>query len=57
MQSVEELEARGISLKFLREGIDLTTPTGRFQLQVFGAMAEFEAAILKERAAAAREAA
>jgi DNA invertase Pin-like site-specific DNA recombinase len=55
--TIEKLQARGINLKSLREGIDFSTATGRLQAAIFSAMAEYERALIKERAAAAREAA
>lgn len=47
----------GIELRSLREGIDLTTPTGRMLAGIFASLAEYERALIKERAEAAREAA
>lgn len=57
LQTIEELRGRGINTRSLREGIDFSTPAGRFQVAVFAAMAELERELIKERAAAAREAA
>lgn len=57
VQTIEALQARGIVLVSVREGIDFSTATGRLQAAIFGAMAEYERALIKERAAAAREAA
>jgi DNA invertase Pin-like site-specific DNA recombinase len=54
---IEELRERGIYLRSLREGIDLSTSAGRFQAAIFQALAELEADLIKERAQAAREAA
>lgn len=33
----------------LREGIDLATPAGRLQVQILGALAEFERELIRER--------
>jgi DNA invertase Pin-like site-specific DNA recombinase len=39
----------------LRESIDTTTATGRLQLHLFAALAEFERELIRERSAAGRE--
>ncbi len=57
VQTIEDLQAREINLRSLREGIDFATPAGKLQAHIFSAMAEYERALIKERAAAAREAA
>jgi DNA invertase Pin-like site-specific DNA recombinase len=49
MQTVEDLEHRGIALKSLTEAIDTSTPGGKLVFHVFGAIAEFERAIIRER--------
>ncbi len=46
---IDELQALGISFVSLGEGIDCTTPAGRLQLHVLGALAEFERARISER--------
>jgi DNA invertase Pin-like site-specific DNA recombinase len=46
---VDELTALGVGFVSLHEGIDATTPAGRLQLHVLGAIAEFERARLRER--------
>jgi DNA invertase Pin-like site-specific DNA recombinase len=46
---VEELSAKGIGFKSLRESIDTTTPGGRLVFHVFGALAEFERALISDR--------
>jgi len=51
------LVAEGITLRSLREGIDLATPTGRLLAGIFASLAEYERALILERADAAREAA
>lgn len=49
IETVETLEARGIGLCSLTEAIDTTTPGGRLTFHLFGALAEFERAIIRER--------
>jgi len=49
IETVEGLEGRGIGLKSITEAIDTTTPGGRLVFHVFGALAEFERSIIKER--------
>jgi DNA invertase Pin-like site-specific DNA recombinase len=46
---VDELTALSVGFVSLHEGIDATTPAGRLQLHVLGAIAEFERARLRER--------
>jgi DNA invertase Pin-like site-specific DNA recombinase len=46
---LDELAALGVSFVSLQEGIDATTPAGRLQLHVLGAIAEFERARIRER--------
>lgn len=54
---LEWIVSEGITLISLREGIDLTTPTGRMLAGIFASLAEYERALIMERAEAAREAA
>jgi DNA invertase Pin-like site-specific DNA recombinase len=46
---LDELQALGIPFVSLAEGIDATTPAGRLQLHVLGAIAEFERERIRER--------
>jgi DNA invertase Pin-like site-specific DNA recombinase len=46
---IEALEARGAGFRSLSDPIDTTTPQGRFALQILGAVAEFERALIAER--------
>lgn len=46
---VERLEASGIGLKSLREYIDTTSSGGRLVFHLFGALAEFERTLIRER--------
>lgn len=46
---LEELRALGIEFVSIGEGIDCTTPAGRLQLHLLGALAEFERDRITER--------
>jgi hypothetical protein len=46
---IAELDAKGAHFKSLADPIDTTTPQGRFALQVLGAVAELERALVQER--------
>jgi DNA invertase Pin-like site-specific DNA recombinase len=46
---LDELQALGVSFVSLGEGIDATTPAGRLQLAVLGAIAQFERDRIIER--------
>jgi putative DNA-invertase from lambdoid prophage Rac len=46
---LEELSALGVGFVSLGEGIDTSTPAGRLQLHVLGAIAEFERERVRER--------
>ena len=50
--TAEDLEARGIGLVSLTESIDTTTPGGVLVFHVFGAIAQFERALIRERTTA-----
>lgn len=49
IETVEDLEKRGIALKSITEAIDTGTPGGRLVFHIFGSIAEFERAIIRER--------
>ena len=49
MNTLAELEARGVAFVSLRDNLDLSTPSGRLMFQIIGAMAEFERALIVER--------
>jgi len=49
VNSLAELEARGVAFVSLRDNLDLSTPAGRLMFQAIGAMAEFERALTVER--------
>src|SRR5438552_3531972 len=44
-----ELDQRGVGFKSLTESIDTTTPGGKLIFHVFGALAEFERDLIRER--------
>lgn len=46
---LDELAATGCAVVVLREGIDLTTPTGKLMTAIFGALAEFERSLIRQR--------
>lgn len=43
------LEGEGVALRSLQESIDTSTPTGKLVFHLFGALAEFERNLIKER--------
>ena len=47
-----QLDERGIGLRSLTESLDTSTPGGRLIFQVFGAIAEFERNLIRERTTA-----
>ena len=49
---MNDLAAAGVGFKSLTEGIDTTTPAGRLTFHLFGALAEFERELIRERTAA-----
>lgn len=49
IETVKRLEADGIGFRSLRESIDTTTPGGRLVFHIFGALAEFERDLIRER--------
>jgi DNA invertase Pin-like site-specific DNA recombinase len=57
IETVELLESRSIGLRSLTEAIDTTTAGGKLVFHVFGALAEFERSIIRERTKAGLEAA
>lgn len=46
---VTDLAERGVGFRSLTEGIDTTTPAGRMVFSIFGALAEFERSLIRER--------
>jgi DNA invertase Pin-like site-specific DNA recombinase len=57
ISTVEELENRGVGFRSITEAIDTTTSGGRLVFHIFGALAEFERSIIRERTKAGIEAA
>ncbi len=57
LRIVAELKERGVSFRFLTEQMDTTTPHGEFLFSVFGALAQYERALIQERVTAGLEAA
>jgi DNA invertase Pin-like site-specific DNA recombinase len=47
--SLAELDAYGVAFISFRDNLDLSTPSGRLMMQLLGAMAEFERALIQER--------
>ena len=47
--SLADLDAYGVAFVSLRDHLDLSTPSGRLMMQLLGAMAEFERALIQER--------
>ena len=52
IDTIEALEERGIGFRSLTESIDTTTSGGRLVFHIFGALAEFERSIIRERTTA-----
>jgi DNA invertase Pin-like site-specific DNA recombinase len=50
--TVKGLEARGIGFRSLRESIDTTSAGGKLVFHLFGALAEFERELIRERTGA-----
>ena len=49
IETVGQLEEQGIGFRSLQEAIDTTTSGGRLVFQIFGALAEFERNLIRER--------
>ena len=49
LEVIERLEAKGAHFRSLQDPIDTASPQGKFTLQVLGAAAEFERALIRER--------
>jgi DNA invertase Pin-like site-specific DNA recombinase len=52
IDTVAQLQAQDIGFRSLRESIDTTTPGGKLVFHVFGALAEFESDLIRERTVA-----
>jgi DNA invertase Pin-like site-specific DNA recombinase len=57
IETIGSLEKRGVGFRSLQESIDTTTSGGRLIFHVFGALAEFERNLIRERTRAGLEAA
>ena len=57
IETVEDLDRRKVGLRSLTEAIDTTSAGGRLTFHIFGAMAEFERSIIRERTRAGLDAA
>lgn len=49
LELVEQLSAKGVEFVSQKEAIDTTTPTGKFMLTIFGAVAELEREYILQR--------
>jgi DNA invertase Pin-like site-specific DNA recombinase len=49
IETVETLRLRGIGFRSLTEALDTTTAQGRLVFHMFGALAEFERSLIRER--------
>jgi DNA invertase Pin-like site-specific DNA recombinase len=46
VNALADLAAYGVAFVSLRDGLDLSTPSGRLMFQIVGAMAEFERSLI-----------
>ena len=49
VEIIHDLNQRGVGFRSLTESIDTTSPGGRLVFHIFGALAEFEHSLIKER--------
>jgi DNA invertase Pin-like site-specific DNA recombinase len=49
IETVERMDEAGVGFKSITESIDTTTPGGRLIFHIFGALAEFERSMIRER--------
>ncbi len=49
IETVDRLKSEGIAFKSLTEAIDTSTPSGELFFHIFGALGEFERALIRER--------
>ena len=57
IQTVQDLSARGVGFQSLQENIDTITSGGKLIFHIFGALAEFERDLIRERTEAGLKAA
>src|ERR1700709_249585 len=46
---LSDLQAKGVDLFLLQQGLDTSTPSGRAMFQMLGVFSEFEAAMIRDR--------
>jgi DNA invertase Pin-like site-specific DNA recombinase len=49
IELVDRIQRTGVDIQILDQGIDTRTPAGKLIFHVFAALAEFEAAVIRER--------
>lgn len=49
VEIISELESKGVGFKSITESIDTTSPSGKLIFHIFGALAEFEHSLIRER--------
>ncbi len=49
LATISELQGRGVGFRSITEGMDTTTAQGKLLFSVFGALAEFERSLIRER--------
>ena len=49
IETVADLDARGVGLRSLQESIDTSTPGGQLVFHIFGSIAQFERDLIRER--------
>ena len=52
IETVRQLDAKGVGFRSLTEGVDTTTPGGTLVFHLFGALAQFERDLIRERTGA-----
>jgi DNA invertase Pin-like site-specific DNA recombinase len=52
IDAIADLQRRGIGFRSVQESIDTTTPGGKLIFHIFGALAEFERDLIRERTVA-----
>ena len=57
IELIAEMESQNIGFQSLQESIDTTTPGGKLVFHIFGALAEFERTLIRERTKAGLDAA
>lgn len=57
VEAVRGLETKGVGFRSLTEGVDTTTPGGTLVFHLFGALAQFERDLIRERTRAGLKAA